>query len=138
MNSKVASIEHQFLWGRPLVLYTHWGGSGNGGTRIYQGVYRPSPEHSLTMYYSSSYHGLVSGGILGGMDAALAEMVGSAHFRYTRDKGGACGSGDGGKRKGRMSRKERYIRIWKSGRAEGGRTTRGNREDQAETWRRSN
>ena len=41
---------------------THWGGAGNGGGGLYQGVYRPPPEHGHEVHCKSSYHRIVSGG----------------------------------------------------------------------------
>ena len=51
---------------------THWGGAGNGGAGVDQGVYPLPQEHSLTVHFKFSYYGIVSGG--GAED-------GSTHFQ---------------------------------------------------------
>ena len=77
-------------------ISTHWVGAGDGGTGRDWGVYLLPKEHSHTIHCGSSYHGLVSGSRAETKDAALAEMVGSYHYIYSKDKSGACGSGYGG------------------------------------------
>ena len=59
-------------------------------------------------------------------DAALAEMMGATHYRYTRSKSGAIGS--------RYGVRYRYVGVGVRellgyGRAEGGQKTRGTREE---------
>ena len=68
-------------------------------------------------------------------DTALVEMVGASHSRYPRDKSGAHRIGYGGRYGDRGFGGRDRLGY---GSVEGGRTTRGTREDQAETWRRSN
>ena len=48
--------------GQYMSILTHWGGAGNGGIRLYWGIYCLSPEHGRTIHFNLSYHGLVSVG----------------------------------------------------------------------------
>ena len=75
-----------------------------------------------------------SGGLEAG-DAALAEMVGAACFRYPRDKCGKSDIGYGG-RDDEIGVEQR--KVLGQGRAEEERMTRVTREDQEENWQRSN
>ena len=50
----------QIPTGWDMGVYTHWGGSGNGGSGGDRGLYRPPQEHGLTVHCDLSYHGLVS------------------------------------------------------------------------------
>ena len=74
---------------------THWGGADNSRGGVYWGVYRPPPEHGLTIYCNLSYHGLVSGGVAETGTATIKAMVGAACSGYPMDKSGACSSGGG-------------------------------------------
>ena len=76
-----------------MVISTHWGSAGDGGTRRDQGVYRPPLEHGCTIHCDSPYYRLVSGRRAEAGDADFAEMVVAARSRYRRDKSGTCGRG---------------------------------------------
>ena len=71
-----------------MVVFTHWYGADNGGTRGDQGLYRLPPEHVRTINCEFSYHELVSGGIADAGNATIKEVVGSACSGYTRDNSG--------------------------------------------------
>ena len=75
------------------------------GFCIYWCVYKPPPDHSLTIHSDSSYHGLVSDGKPEDGTATIKTMVGAAHSGYPRDKSGACISGGGGGRRGQRNRR---------------------------------
>ena len=93
--------ETQTSTGGDMGVPTHWGGAGNGGAGQDGGVYRPPPEHSRTIHYDSSYHGLVSGGRAEARTATIKAMVGEACSGYPRDNSGACSSRGGEGDRGR-------------------------------------
>ena len=120
---------------REMDISDHWGGAGDSGTIRDQGLNRPPLEHIRTIHCDSSYHGLMFVGGSEAGDVALVEIVGASCSRYPMDESGARGSRDGG-RDGGGGVGGRYILGY--GRVEGWQTTRGTREDRAETWGGSN
>ena len=79
-----------------MVVPTHWGVAGNGGTGGDRGIYLLPPEHGHTKHCESPYHGLMCGGGAEAGNAPIQAMVGAARPGYPGDKGRACSSGGGG------------------------------------------
>ena len=90
--------------GRDVGVPTHWGGSGNFGNRVDQGIYLPPPEYGHTIHCDLIHHGLVFGGGEDSSNASIQAMVRAALPGYNGYQGGACRrgeeGGDGGGRSG--------------------------------------
>ena len=65
-----------------MVVTTHWGGAGNGGTIGDWGIYLPPTEHGHTIHCGSSYHELVSVIRAETGNSPIQAMVGAARSRY--------------------------------------------------------
>ena len=90
-----------------MVVYTHWGGTGNGEAGVDRGVYRLLKEYDHTGHCNSSYHGLVSGSGAEYGTVHIHEMVKAARPGHPGDKGKACSRGGGGNRLSCKNKRER-------------------------------
>ena len=75
-----------------MIVYTHWGGAGNGGAGGDQDISFPQPEHRHSVKFNLSYHELVSRGGVEAGTTPIQQIVGEACPGYPGDKGKACRS----------------------------------------------